>query len=142
QRIGVQSWSAEHQNESFKLNANNIFTGVINGLSFWSHENVGISIADEVDEIALALVTDAYSRTLRSKVSLTPANDLVKTKRGLAILPSKVSRANKRIDRTIELRNTLPPVSLLDMTLQEIEQLYGAATAKLVALQLEYPAHR
>lgn len=142
QRIGVQSWSAEHQNESFKLNANNIFTGVINGLSFWSHENVGISIADEVDEIALALVTDAYSRTLRSKVLLTPANGLVKTKRGLAILPGKVSRANKRTDRTIELRNTLPPVSLLDMTLQEIEQLYGAATAKLVALQLEYPAHR
>ncbi|MEM7769359.1 MAG: DJ-1/PfpI family protein [Cyanobacteria bacterium P01_A01_bin.37] len=143
QRIGVQSWGAEHQNESFKLSANNIFTGIVNLLSFWSHENIGISVADGIDEIALALVTDAYSRTLRSKiVSLTPADGCVKTKRNLVILPNKIVRVKKRIDRTIELQNTLPPISLLDITLQKIQQLYGAATAKFIALQLEYPAHR
>ncbi|MDB9524829.1 DJ-1/PfpI family protein [Oscillatoria sp. CS-180] len=142
QRIGVQSWSAEHQTELFKLSANTILTGVVNGLSFWSHENIGISITDEVDEIALALVTDAYSRTLRSKVLLAAADGEVKTKRGLVVLPDKVQRPNKRIDRTIELQDTLPPISSLDITLQNIEQLYGSATAKFIALQLEYSAHR
>ncbi|MEO1298789.1 MAG: transcriptional regulator, partial [Cyanobacteria bacterium J06636_16] len=137
------SWGAEHQNEPFKLSANNIFTGIVNLLSFWSHENIGISVADGIDEISLALVTDAYSRTLRSKiVLLTPADGPVKTKRGLVILPSKIAPVKKRIDRTIELQNTLPPISSLDITLQEMEQLYGSATAAFIALQLEYPAHR
>ncbi|MEL6320481.1 MAG: DJ-1/PfpI family protein [Cyanobacteria bacterium J06626_14] len=143
QRIGIQSWGAEHQNEPFKLSATHIFTGIVNWLSLWSHENIGISMADEVDEISLALVTDAYSRTLRSKIiSLTPADGRVKTKRGLVILPSTITRVKKRTNRTIELHNALPPISSLDMTLQEIEQLYGAATAALIALQLEYPTHR
>jgi len=51
QRIGVQSWGTEHQSEQFKLRASDVFTAVINWLSFWSHETIGISVSDKFDEL-------------------------------------------------------------------------------------------
>ncbi len=140
QRIGIQSWSAEHQSEPFKLRAKHIFAAAVNWLSFWSHEDIGIPINNGVDEISLALVADIYSRTLRSKAfSLSPSDDPVTTKRGLAILPDRVQSAEKAVDRTVELQKDLPPTLSLDRTLQEIKQLYGSGSAALITLQLEYP---
>lgn len=140
QSIGIQSWSAEHQSEQFKLSAKHLFTAVANRLSFWSHEDIGIPINPGVDEIALSLVADTYSRTFRSKAfSLSPSDGPITTKRGLVILPDRVQGAGKAVDRTVKLRSDLPPVSSLDVTLQEIEQLYGSGSAAFIALQLEYP---
>ncbi|MGD1897737.1 MAG: DJ-1/PfpI family protein [Phormidesmis sp.] len=143
QYIGIQSWGAEHQSEHFKLRANRICTAITNWLSFWSHENIGISINDEFDEILLALIVDAYSRTFRSKVVLlTPANGRVTSKRGLVIRPNESRRhTENRIDRMIELQKDLPSILSFNAALQEIEQLYGSATSSFITLQLEYPSH-
>ncbi|MBE9101671.1 DJ-1/PfpI family protein [Vacuolonema iberomarrocanum] len=142
QRVGIQHWGAEHQSGRFKLRATHIFTAVINWFSFWTHETVGVPINDEVDEIALALITDAYSRTFRSKVvSLMADNGQAKTKHSLVILSDKATHSNKKINREIALKSDTKPVSLFDRTLQEIEQFYGVATARFIALQLEYSAY-
>ncbi len=141
QSMGIQGWGVEHQSEQFKLRANHIFTAASNWLSFWSHEDVGISISDGVDEIALALVADVYSRTLRSKVcalsSSSSSDGRVTTRRGLVMLPDRVQSVGKKVDHNVELQNLLP-TSSLDIALQEIEQRYGSGTAAFIALQLEY----
>ena len=140
QSMGLQSWSAEHQSEQFKLRAQHIFTAATNWLSFWSHEDIGIPIHNGIDEIALALVTDSYSRTFRSKVfSLSLSDGCVTTKRGLKLVSDRVQNSVNAVDRTVELQRDQLPLSSLDSTLQEIEQLHGSRTAAFVALQLEYP---
>lgn len=142
QRIGIQSWGAEHPSEQFKLSAKHLFTALTNWLPFWSHKTIGIPIQTGIDEIALSLVADTYSRTYRSKAfSLSPDDSPVTTKRGLRVLPDRVQNVGKAVDRVVKLRPDLPPVLSLDATLQEIEQLYGSDTAAFLALQLEYPRY-
>jgi hypothetical protein len=140
QSIGVRDWSSKHQSQQFQLSAKNIMTALANKLAFWSHEVIGIAIDAGVDEVALALVADAYSRTYCSTAcSLASSNQPVMSKRGLAIRPDRVQNADRSVDRIIELPRALPPIALFDMVLQEIKQRYSSDTAAFVALQLEYP---
>lgn len=139
QAMGVKSWSALHHSENFKLNARHLLTAAGNWISFWSHEDIAIPVAQGVDEIALALVADAYSRTYRSTAfSLAATADRITTRRGLVVYPDRTPTLEKA-DRTIELPSNVPPVAALDSALLAIEQSYGAATASFVALQIEYP---
>lgn len=136
--MGANGWSATHRSDHYKLNARHVFTAASNWLSFWSHENIGIPIANGVDEVGLALVADAYSRTYRSSAfSQFPSADRVTTRRGLIVLPDKIQSANA-VDRIVALPIDVPPISALDATLRAIEQSYGSATSAFVALQLEY----
>ena len=139
QAMGIQNWSPVHQSERFKLTAKHLLTAVTNGLSFWLHEKIGIPISSGVDEIALSLMVDTYSRTYRSQVlSLALSKAPVVTKRGLVVIPDSVQNTDKAVNRIVELRSDLPPIASLDASLQEIGQRYGAKTAAFVALQLEY----
>lgn len=140
QRLGAKNWSAEHQSGLFKLTLSHMLTAAINWLAFWNHEDIGIPINDGVDEVALALVADAYSRTYRSNAySLSSAGNEVISRRGLAILPDKSQNAAKAGDRSLNLRSDLLPIAQLDVALQTIGQSYGIGTADFVALQIEYP---
>lgn len=140
QSLGVQDWSSKHQSQQFRLGAKHIWTALTNKLAIWSHEDIGIPIDAGVDEVALALMADAYSRTYRSKaVSLAASNQPVMGKRGLAILPDQVQSADQLVDRIIELQRDRPPIALFDTALCDIQQRYGSDTAAFVALQLEYP---
>ncbi|MGJ3252039.1 MAG: DJ-1/PfpI family protein [Elainellaceae cyanobacterium] len=141
QRLGIQSWGTEHQSEKFKLRVNHVFTALINWLSFWSHENIGIAIDDQFDEILLALIVDAYSRSFRSKANLlTPDQGQMTSKRGLVMRPSEAQRTENKIDRRIQLQNDRLSILSFDAALQDIERWYGSATASFIALQLEYPS--
>jgi hypothetical protein len=134
--LGVADWSPTHHSDAFRLNARHIFTAAGNWLSFWSHENVGISVAQGIDEIALALAADAYSRTYLSRAySISPSHGAIRTKRGLSLLPDSVAGAAKPPDRMLPLAEA----PSLDHILESIAQSYGRATAAFVALQLEYP---
>jgi len=140
QNLGVQDWSSQHQSQQFQLSAKHLWTALTNKLAFWSHQEIGIPIDTGVDEVALALVADAYSRTYRSQaLALAASNQPVVSQRGLAIRPDRVQSAAQRVDHTLELQSDRPPVALFEMALQEIKQRYGSATAAFVALQLEYP---
>jgi putative intracellular protease/amidase len=147
--MGIANWSAEHQSDRFKLRARHVFTATGNWLARWSHEDIGLPLAEGVDEVALALVADAYSRTYRSRAfSLSPTAERVRTRRGLVVLPDRAQgqsqsqsqshRVARAVDRTVALPVDMPSLASLDASLQAIEALYGPATSALVALQLEY----
>jgi hypothetical protein len=61
--LGVANWDAGHDSGALRLDRRHARTAAGNWLAFWSHETLGLPVADGVDEIALALAADAYSRT-------------------------------------------------------------------------------
>lgn len=139
--LGMNGWGPTHRSDDFHLSANHALTAAKNWLSLWAHESVAIPVSPGVDEISLALVADALSRTYRSTAySLAVSADPIKTKHGLLILPDRTSATPKASDKTI----TLPAPGLrstqsLDWALSQITQAYGAETSAFVALQIEYP---
>jgi putative intracellular protease/amidase len=136
--LGITDWSPTHHSDLFHLKARHLFTAASNWLSFWSYETVGVPVAQGSDEIALALVADAYSRTYRSSaVSLARSPETIRMRRGLILLPDNVAGTSQPPDRILPTEE----VTLsLDHTLKNIAQAYGRATSAFVALQLEYNA--
>lgn len=141
--MGVDSWDTAHNSSDFKLGGSDIFAGIRSWISFWGHEDIGVPVSDDIDEISLALLADAYSRTYRSKAySFAPSSsdNAIQSRRGLVILPDNISDEASDIDRMLEpINSDTPSAMVLDQTLEDIEQYYGRRTADLVALQLEYP---
>jgi len=138
--IGSASWSASYVSDRFGLDVGHVWTAASNWLAFWRKETVGLRIADGVDEIALALSADAWSRTYRSEVkSVANRASTVSTRRGLDVVPDVRSTAEARdgVDRLVPVRDTAP-VLALDETLVEIGERYGARTRAFVELQIEY----
>src|SRR5262245_56080636 len=73
QEVGATDWSSAHDSLDFGFDTRLWLTAASNTLSFWSHEDVGIRLSPATDEIAVALIADAYSRTRRSQ-ALTVAD--------------------------------------------------------------------
>lgn len=141
--VGVENWSNEHQSDNFRLNANFFLKAIGNKLSFWSHENIAIPIREGVDEVALALVSDAYARTfLVNTFTFQSTNEPLVSKQGLIVLADKIQTTeqdiSKESDRILELQTNLSLTGHLETTLQMIENKYGEGTAEFIALQLEY----
>jgi len=138
--LGAPGWSPAHDSNDFRLGARHIMTVAGNTVSFWSHQDVGILIAPGTDEIALALVADAYSRTYLSQaVSVSQSSGVVRTRRGLDVIPDLVAGASKQPALILPSFQTLLPVSALNWALGGIADSYGYPTAAWVALQIEYP---
>lgn len=138
--LGVDNWGVEHQSDQFNLKAKNIMTIASNWLRFWAKDKIGIPVNDGVDDIMLALTADAYSRTYRSTaylMSQSKANVL--SKRGLTFLSDITPRADDSVDRIVEIDNTVLPAYSLDVSLEQIRNIYGARTADIVTLTMEYP---
>ena len=133
-RLGVARWDAAHDSEAFHLDRRQVRTAAGNWLAFWSHETLGIAVEDGVDEIALALAADAWSRTYRSRAMATAAGP-VTTRRGLRLLPEGGAGQGHALPPL----PTEYPARALDLALADIGTRYGEATAAFVALQLEYP---
>lgn len=133
-RLGVTRWDAAHDSEAFRLDRRYVRTAVGNWLAFWSHETLAVPVEDGIDEIALALAVDAWSRTYRSHAT-TIAPAPVTTRRGLTLIPDGDGARGA----------ALPPIPgeypahALDLALADIGRRYGEPTAAFVALQLEYP---
>jgi hypothetical protein len=133
--LGVASWDAAHDSDAFGLDRRGLATVVRNRGAFWRHETLALPVEPGVDEIALALTADAYSRTYRSR-AVTVARDgaPVVTRHGLRVLPDRVGSSPD-----------LPPVAsahparAIDVALAAIATRYGQSTADFVAMQMEYP---
>ena len=130
-----ENWTPQHESDAFKLSGAAVGRALSNWLAFWRHERVGIRIATDVDEIALAFTADAYSRTYRSK-AYTVATTMkpIESRRGLLLLPDH-SADSAEIDHYTALGGG---ARALDQALDGIRERYGDETASLVALQLEY----
>ena len=137
--IGLTDWDARHASEAFRFNRPFALTVMGNTLAFWNREELGVELTPGMDEAALALVADAWSRTYRSRtVSFAAGAGPVTTLNGVRVLPDRVAAAWPAARRLPAIGGS-PPARVLDDTLTHIEARYGRRTADVVAMQLEYP---
>lgn len=137
--LGVTAWDARHDSDAFELTRPFALTVTRNVLAFWNREELGIELEPGMDEVSLALVADAWSRTYRSRaVTFAEARDPVTTRSGIRVIPDRAveSWPATRVPGEI---GALKPAAALDEALRGIEQRYGRRTSDVVAMQLEYP---
>ncbi|WP_375304602.1 DJ-1/PfpI family protein [Bradyrhizobium sp. A11] len=137
--VGLAAWDARHRSEAFQFTRPFALTAIANTLAFWNREQLGIPLTPAIDEVSLALVADAWSRTYRSRALTFAATTEAQTSRGgLRILPD-AAVADWPAQQTAPTAVDLPPARALDQTLRAIDARYGPRTADFVAMQLEYP---
>jgi putative intracellular protease/amidase len=140
--IGLAHWDARHQSDAFKFTRPFALTAIRNGLAFWQREQLGMELTPGVDEVSLALVTDAWSRTYRSRAITFARNDgPLASRNGVRILPDLVA-TGWPAERLLPTIGGEQPATALDEALRAIETRYGRGTADFVAMQLEYPRHQ
>ena len=111
-----------------------------NGQRGGALEQVALPLDDGVDEVALALVADAWSRTYRSNaVTVADAAGPVRTRAGLLIVPDRIAGDTSAKDLQLPAMRNVPAAHALDEALRAIGDRYGDETADLVAMQLELP---
>ncbi len=139
--LGLERWDARHASGAFKLTRPFALTVMSNRLAFWKHEEFGVELRSGVDEVSLALVADAWSRTYRSRARTFAAReDVIETREGVRILPDRIASEWPSARRIVV--DDSKPARQLDGALGAIEARYGVRTADVVAMQLEYPRLR
>jgi len=137
--LGVDHWDARHASSAFRFSRLFATTVLGNVLAFWNRDEIGISLKPGIDEVSLAYVADAWSRTYRSKaVTFAASTSAIVTANGIRILPGQTAEAWPQ-ERTVSIFPDRRPAAALDLSLQAIATRYGQRTARVVAMQLEYP---
>lgn len=136
---GLTHWGAHHDSGAFTLTRPFALTVLGNTMRFWNREELGIELSPGIDEVSLALVADAWSRTYRSR-ALTFAGDarVVESRHGMRIVADRTAR-EWPASRLVTNRSKQKPAEALDAALAAIDDRYGPRTAAVVAMQLEYP---
>ncbi|MCR6670502.1 DJ-1/PfpI family protein [Devosia ginsengisoli] len=139
QDLGVEYWGAQHASNAFTFTRPFATTVLANTMAFWNRDEFGVPLQPGVDEVALALVADAWSRTYRSgTVSFAASNSAIVTANGIRILPDRTMQ-DWPAAKSVPDFSGQPPAAALDQTLQAINARYGEGTTNVVAMQLEYP---
>lgn len=140
--VGLPGWDARHDSSAFTLTRPFALTVLGNTMRFWNREELGIELAPGVDEVSLALVADAWSRTYRSR-AVTFARDgrAVESRNGMRIV-ADTAASDWPGGRVVTIRSMQKPAEALDGALAAIAERYGARTRAVVAMQLEYPPRR
>lgn len=137
-QLGITQWDARHDSDAFALTRPFALTVMGNVVAFWKRETVGIELSPAIDEMWLALVADAWSRTYRSRaVTFANAAAEVESQNSVRIVPDRPSPPSA--DHLVTYRGHRPALAV-DEVLAAIGERYGTATARVVAMQLEYPA--
>jgi len=140
--LGLDQWDARHASKSFQFTRPFALTAIANTLAFWNHEQLGIELAPGADEVSLALVADAWSRTYRSRaVTFAGTAGVQRARNGIGIFPDRVA-TNWPAGQLIPAIGDQQPAKALDQALHAIEARHGERTADFVAMQLEYPRQR
>lgn len=137
--LGLPRWDARHASDVFKLTRPFAMTVMANRIAFWNREELGIRLDAGMDEVSLALVVDAWSRTYRSRIDVfATSTGAVTTRNGVRLLPDRVTTAWSG-ERLAFEEISKRPAEALDEALRNIAGRYGQATAHIVSMQLEYP---
>ncbi|GAA0490579.1 DJ-1/PfpI family protein [Pigmentiphaga sp. GD03639] len=137
--LGLPSWDLRHASQAFVLSRPFATTVLGNVLAFWNRERIGVELQPGMDEVSLALVADAWSRTYRSRaLSFARTPQAVETRNKVRVIPD-ASPADRPSAAPMAAFTDRRPAQALDQTLHAIAGRYGAPTASAVALQLEYP---
>lgn len=135
--LGLAKWDTRHRSDAFGITRPFALTVMGNLAAFWDGERIAVPLEANVDQVSLALVSDAWSRTYRSRVqTVAPSASPVRTRNGARVLPDKQAR---NADTLISVGDR-PPVRALDHALRAIGARYGPHTRDVVAMQLEYPS--
>jgi transcriptional regulator GlxA family with amidase domain len=137
--IGLTHWDARHDSDAFRFTRPFALTAIGNTVAFWNREQLGLELMSGVDEVSLALVADAWSRTYRSRaVTFSRTDGAQQTRNGIRIVPDRVA-ASWPAEHLLPAIGDRQPARALDEALQGITARYGMRTADFVAMQLEYP---
>lgn len=123
-----------HDGAAFTIGAGDVTAGALNYVLPWRHEVVDVPLRDGVDELALGVGIDLLARTFAVR-TVTTAAAPVRGRRGLRLIPDAAAAPDA--DRVAAL-----DAAEFDAPLADIERRYGAATRRLVALQIEYAPGR
>ena len=142
--LGVADWSTQHDSDAFqpRLGVNIGGFAATNVTNHWFHsmQHIGVPVTAGMDEIALAITADAYSRTGRSHAhALAASSDPVTTRHGLVLLPDRVIGDAATLDAVLPALKPVPSAQVFDTVLASIADRYGRNTAYGVALDFEYP---
>ncbi len=135
--LGLEAWDMRHDSDAFKFTRPFALAALANTLPFWNRDELGLELSPGIDEVSLALVADAWSRTYRSR-AVTFAVGAVESRSGLRVLPDTVVTTWPSEEQVAQFAGERP-TDALDEALGAIEARYGLRTADLVAMQLEYP---
>jgi hypothetical protein len=109
---------------------------LINKIAFWRRERWRVDVHDGMDDIALALTADAWSRTGRVSVEAACASGRARLRSGMVL----IARADVGARPRLPLEPALKPMQQFDRTLSAIGQRFGASRVEWVALEMEYAA--
>ncbi len=131
-------WSSRHDSTQFEFQWRDYWQIAVNWLSFWRHQQRLVNIYTGIDEVALALQADAYSRTYRDQViSYNASENHVSSQNGLVFLIEQ--NQQKPRQKFLPALQHQSAIGALNQALQEIQTEQGAASCRLVQLLLEYP---
>lgn len=137
--LGIDHWDARHASAAFRLTRPFATTVLANRTAFWNREALGIRLEPGMDEVSLALVADAWSRTYRSSAATYAATPgAVETMNGIHIVPDHTGTSWPDAHR-VSIFPDRKPADVLEQTLDSITARYGGRTTDVVAMQLEYP---
>lgn len=137
--LGIRGWDARHDSNAFRFTRSFTLTALGNRLAIWNRERLGMELQPQMDEVSLALVADAWSRTYRSRAVFYAASaEPRRSRNGLLILPQDIA-TNWPAEARLPAIEGAPPATVLNDGLSAIEHRYGKHTADFVAMQLEYP---
>ena len=137
--LGLEEWDARHASGAFGLTRPFATTVLANRMAFWSSEELGIRLERGMDEVSLALVADAWSRTYRSRTfTFAASTSAIVTANGVRVLPDR-DTVDVPEDGRVSTPPARRPAYALDDALRAIAARYGEATTDVVAMQLEYP---
>jgi len=132
-RFGMQSWGPAHRTADFSILPADLAAAASAQRS--PQEVTEIPLEDGVDEVALALQTEAWGRSLRTNVRTTRLGAMpVRSRGGLIIVPEAEPRAGSHVVPP----PTLPAVQTLENTLREMGNRYGPAATRFAILAMEY----
>ncbi|RTZ41571.1 thiamine biosynthesis protein ThiJ [Candidimonas sp. SYP-B2681] len=132
--LGVVSWGPEHDSALFGLNVGRAWAYALNKAAFWLDERWRVDVQDGIDDIALALAADAWSRSGRVGVRATSDSSPVTLRSGLLLITEPADGDFTRLPLSPDLK----PVQQLDRTLCEIARRYGDARRDWVMQEMEY----
>ncbi|MGE0210732.1 MAG: DJ-1/PfpI family protein [Parvibaculaceae bacterium] len=136
--LGLSVWNASHASSRFKLTRPFASTVAGNVLAFWNYERFGFELQPGMDEVSMALVLDAWSRTYKSDtISFAASRGPVETRNGVRVIPDEIA-ADRPQENRLPTSIGRKPASALDQALKDIVARYGEPTADVVAMQLEY----
>ena len=136
--LGVETWGMQHASAAFALTRPFATTVLANRMAFWKWHVWGIELEPGMDEVSLAIIADAWSRTYRSNaVTFAQSPSAIVTANGVRVLPDRFGEdwpGERRVSTFPDRR----PAEALDLALDTIAARYGMPTTSVVAMQLEY----